>query len=383
MIKYVEADQLFTPTGVVSSPRIAIENGRFTRVGTRNDFEFPAAASVEHFKGKILAPGYIDIHIHGNAGHDVMEATPDALRAVELSLAKRGVTAYLPTTVTAPVDRTLDALKKLGDWISKHPSGSGATPLGLHLEGPFISHAKRGVHPPAHIQPPSVELFDRFYEAAAGRVRLMTVAPEGTGAAEMIGHATSKHVTISVGHSDATFTQARAAIEAGAKHATHTFNAMRPLDHREPGILGAVLADRSLFAEIIADGIHVHPAIVKTFVRAKGFDRSILVTDAISATGMGDGTYQLGDFSVTVRGDRAEFEGRLAGSVLTLDRAVRNVSDFASIALSNSAQMATWNPAQLLGLTDRGAIRDNFVADFNVLNENGTIYKTVLAGSAR
>jgi len=381
MKSYFEAAQLITPRGVVEHARVVIEDGRFAQVGTRADLEFPAAAQVNDLGESILAPGFIDIHIHGSGGHDVMEATPQGLLTVERALARHGVTSYLATTVTAPIAQTLEAVEKLGRWVEADQDPAGrAVALGLHLEGPFISHAKRGVHPPAHLQAPSIELFDRMQQAASGRVRLMTVAPEGEGAGAMIAHAVGKGVRVSVGHSDATFRQTRDAIAAGASHATHTFNAMRGLDHREPGILGAVLADEGLSAEIIADGVHVHPEMVKMFVRLKGAERAILVTDAISATGMGDGTFQLGGFQVEVRGDRCEFEGRLAGSVLTLDRAVRNTMKFASVALSSAVRMVSFNPAQLLGIEDRGVIQAGAIADLNVLRPDGEIVRTLHAG---
>jgi N-acetylglucosamine-6-phosphate deacetylase len=296
-------------------------------------------------------------------------------------MAKHGVTSYLATTVTAPVPATLESLKRLGDWTGTKQNPEGrSVPLGVHLEGPFISHAKRGVHPPSHIQPPSIELFQQMFDAAGGAVRLMTVAPEGVGAAEMIAHAVSKGVQVSVGHSDATLEQTGGAIDAGARHATHVFNAMRALDHREPGILGAVLTDDRVSAEIIVDGVHVHPDIVKLLVQAKTAERVVLVTDAISATGMGDGTFQLGGFQVQVKGNRAEYEGRLAGSVLTLDAAVRNMAQFAEIPIEVALRMAGLNPARLLGLSDRGDIKAGMVADLNVLDRNGKILKTFHAG---
>jgi N-acetylglucosamine-6-phosphate deacetylase len=381
MKTYLEASQMFSSAGVVQHPRVIVEDGIITHVGNRDDVVFPADANISSHPNAALAPGFIDIHIHGSGGHDVMEGTPEALLAVERAMARHGVTSYLATTVTAPIPDTLESLKRLGEWIASDRDPAGrAVPLGIHLEGPFISHAKRGVHPPSHIQAPSIELFDRFNAASSGNVRLMTVAPEGEHAEALISHASSEGVVISVGHSDATREQTRKAIASGARHATHAFNAMRPLDHREPGILGAVLTDERVSAEVIADGVHVHPDIVKLLVNAKSVHGVLLVTDAISATGMGDGTYQLGGFKVEVRGDRCEFEGRLAGSVLTLDRAVRNVAHFASVSMCEAVLMASVNPARLLGLTDRGDIRKGMVADVNVLDNDGKVVKTFHAG---
>jgi N-acetylglucosamine-6-phosphate deacetylase len=253
--------------------------------------------------------------------------------------------------------------------------------LGIHLEGPFISHAKRGVHPPENLLPPSPEMLDRFWQASGHSIRMMTVAPEIAGAEATIRHARSLGVHSSVGHSDASLDQTRAAIAAGADHATHTFNAMRALDHREPGILGAVLTEDALSADIIADGVHTDPSIVRLFLAAKGPERAILITDAISATGMPDGRYRLGPFEVEVRGDRCDYQGKLAGSVLTLDRAIRNVMSFAGWNLQQAVRLATLNPAGLLGIAaERGIIAPGCVADLVVLTAEGKVVRAIVGG---
>ena len=364
---------------------VTVDDGRIVDVTSRSQSEATITAKVIDLGDVILAPGFIDIHIHGNGGHDIMEATPDALAAVERSLAKHGVTSYCPTTVTAAVDRTLDSLQKLADAVEgTHPSwdrSDRAVPLGLHLEGPFISHAKKGVHPPEYIQEPSIELFEKFWKAARGHVKVMTVAPETRNAPAMIEDAAAKGVCISLGHSNATREETEAGIAAGGRHATHTFNAMRTLDHREPGILGTVLTDSRLTAEIIADGIHVHPDMVRLFLKAKGVENAVLVTDGISATGMGDGRYMLGSFEVQVKGGRCELNGVLAGSVLTLDRAVRNVTKFADWKLQDAVRLATLNPARVIGVSDRkGKIAPGADADFAVLTPQGEVVRTIFAG---
>ena len=196
--------------------------------------------------------------------------------------------------------------------------------MGIHLEGPFLSHKRRGVHPPENLVEPTLEVFDRLWQAARGHVRMMTIAPELPGAIEVIAEAARRGVCVSIGHSDANLEAAQAAVKAGARHATHTFNAMRPLDHREPGILGEVLTSERLTADIIADGIHVAPEVVKLFLHAKGVERAVLITDATAAAGMPDGTYQLGPIPVEVKNGRCTVVGetgdRLAGSVLTMDK---------------------------------------------------------------
>jgi N-acetylglucosamine-6-phosphate deacetylase len=336
------AARLLTPAEWIESPVVVMDGPQIAAMGSRAEIELPAGARHIDLPGLILAPGFIDIHIHGGAGHDVMKAEAAGLAAMERHMANHGVTSYLPTTVTAPLDRTLAALDHLGRSIaSREREEQRAVPLGIHLEGPFISHAKRGVHPPEYLLSPSPEVLDRFWQASAGTVRMMTVAPELAGARETIRHARELGVRCSLGHSDASYDQARDAVAAGAEHATHTFNAMRALDHRQPGILGCVLTDHALSADIIADGVHLDPSVVRLFLAAKGPERAILITDAISATGMPDGIYRLGPFDVEVREGRCEYQGKLAGSVLTLDTAVRNVMSFADWSLEQAVRLVT------------------------------------------
>jgi N-acetylglucosamine-6-phosphate deacetylase len=380
------ARRLFTGDEVIEWPRIDVGFD-----GTVESIEVGQPGSDE----TTITPAFFDVHVHGAAGHDVMEGSAEALATVGGFLATCGVGHYLATTVTAPIDRTLRALEGIADAIdasAKTSSGwSGpaltARPVGIHLEGPFISHAKRGVHPPADIQPPSIELFDRMQEAARGHIKLMTVAPETPRALELIEHATRAGVRISLGHSDATAAQARAGIAAGATSATHTFNAMRRLDHREPGIAGVVLDAEELYAELICDGIHVAPEFVRLWLWAKGAERGILVTDGISATGMEDGEYTLGEFAVTVQdgrclltSDLARGVETLAGSVLTMDRAVANLQRFTGIALEAAVRLAGGNPARMLGLEAIGEIAIGQPANFNVFSAGGDLMTTMLRG---
>jgi N-acetylglucosamine-6-phosphate deacetylase len=251
------------------------------------------------------------------------------------------------------VDTTLHALSGLAKLLAQPPVEGQARPLGIHLEGPFLSHTKRGVQPAEHLLAPDLGLFDRLFEAAEGHVRLMTLAPELPGATELTAHATARGVRVSVGHSNATAAETRAAIAAGAVSATHTYNAMRPLATREPGILGTVLTTDSLFAELICDGIHTASELVKLWWRAKGPERAILVTDAMSATGMPDGEYQLGGLAVQVANGKATAGGVLAGSVLTLDRALANFIEFTGAPLDQALRLLTANPAAMTGLNDQ------------------------------
>jgi N-acetylglucosamine-6-phosphate deacetylase len=335
------------------------------------------------FPGATLAPAFLDVHIHGAAGHDVMEATPEALATVSRFLAGRGTGSFLATTVTAPLDATLRALEGLATRIKEAQAGDwqGAQPLGIHLEGPFLSHAKRGVHPPEYLLGPDIAVFDRLFEAAEGHVRLMTLAPELPGAAELAAHATTKGVRVSVGHSNATAAETQRTIAAGATSATHTFNAMRPLDHREPGILGTVLTTDSLYAELICDGVHVDPSLVPLWWRAKGKRRGILITDAMSATGMPDGEYMLGEFAVQVANGRATANGVLAGSVLTLDRALKNFVSYTGASVESALPLVTQNPAAMTGFSElAGTIHVGGAANFVALDGAGALLASVIRG---
>jgi len=377
----ITAARLCTPDEWIEHPVIVVEDGHITDLQSREATANRDGKLLE-FRDLVLAPGLIDIHIHGGVGHDVMEPDDSALAQVERQLVKHGVTGYLPTTVTAPEDRILRAVDTLGKAIAKAKKNDDrAQPLGIHLEGPFISHEKRGVHPPQNLVPPSPQAFDRFWQASAGTVRMLTIAPELPGALDTIHYARKLGVHCSLGHSNATYEDTASAIAAGADHATHTFNAMRALDHRDPGILGAVLGNNALTADIIADGIHVHPAIVELFLKAKGPDRAILITDAISATGMPEGVYKLGGLEVRVQDNRCEYQGRLAGSVLTLDRAIRNVMSFTGVALNQAAKLATLNPAKLLGVQrERGRLAQGARADMVVMTQDGQVKHTIMGG---
>lgn len=380
------ARRLLAPNGVVEPALMVVDEGRIREIGALGDRQLPAGATQCDFGDGVIVPGYVDLHIHGNAGYDVMDEGAEALPAIERMLARHGVTSYLPTTVTAPIDRTLRALERLADAIeasaqNKTNREGRAVPLGIHLEGPFISHARRGVHPPENLLPPKVETFERFWEAARGHIRVMTLAPELEGAIELIRAAAARGVCVSLGHSDADFAATERAIDAGARHATHIFNAMRPLGHRDPGILGAVLTDSRVSADIIADGIHLDPAIVKLVAQSKGPELTVLITDATAATGMPDGRYRLGSIEVDVHDGKCTFEGKLAGSVLTMDRAVRNLAQFAGWTLFEAVGAATCNPARAVQCPGKGSLRTGADADFLVLDERGDVLRTFVGGA--
>jgi N-acetylglucosamine-6-phosphate deacetylase len=378
MTHTLSARRLVTDSSVVDFPVITLSpDGSISRIDTDS--------SIAHADDTLTAAS-LDIHTHGALGHDVMSASPKDLAAMQRFLAQHGVAHYLPTTVTASIEATLYALDRLAEAVetavTSHP-GNEARPIGIHLEGPFLSHSKRGVHPAHQLQEPTLELFDRFWQASRGLISLVTVAPELPGALDFIAYATALGVRTSIGHSNSTAAEARAAIAAGASSATHTFNAMRPLDHREPGILGVTLDDRTLFAELICDGIHVAPELIRLWLRSKGRDRAILVTDAMSAAGMPDGAYSLAGLAVTVANGRAaltEDPETLAGSVLTMDAAISNLHRFTGASLADSSRLASHNPAALLDQRQLTAVSPGAPAHLNRLDPHGHLLTTYLHG---
>ena len=374
MLTTLTARRLLTDNGEIEYPVLTIEDGRIVQI----ESSAPNGAT-----GTLTAP-FFDIHVHGARSYDFMAATPAEIAEVGRFLAGRGVGHYLPTTVTGPMDTTLRALESLANAIEEGQSGgfdeARAIPVGVHFEGPFVSHIKRGVHPAACILEPSVELFDRFQEVARGHIRLMTLAPELPHALELIEHATSRGVRVTMGHSNATSAETLEAIAAGASSSTHLFNAMRPLDHREPGILGAVLDREDVYAEAICDGVHVDPAIIRLWLKAKGEERAILVTDGMSATGMPDGTYMLGDFQVEVKNGVCLSEGTLAGSVLTMDKAVANLRRFTGSSLGVAVRLASRNPARMLGMEHLTDVKTGSAANFNLYDDAGNRAGSIFHG---
>lgn len=375
------ADRLWDGQRIISKPLVVVEDGRIASIESRDHSAAPAGSAVRDFGSALLAPSFFDVHIHGSGGRDVMEGTDEALDTVGTFLASRGTGTYLATTVTAPMDKTLRSLEQIAKRIDGTSRDGQATPIGIHLEGPFLSHARRGVHPPELLRQPDIATFDRMFEAAEGKVRLMTLAPELPCALELAAHATARGVRISMGHSDATAAQTHAGIAAGATSATHTYNAMRPLDHREPGILGIVLSDDSLFAELICDGIHNTPEMVKLFWRAKGSGRGILITDAMSAAGMPEGMYRLGGMDVQVADGRATANGVLAGSVLTLDRALANFVRFTGATVEQVLPLLSSNAAAMTGFEKQaGRLLPGDAANFVAVDTAGAVAASVVGG---
>jgi len=369
----IHVGRALTPATEISDAGIVIRENTIAAIGPRSGMTLPAGAQEIHATDKTAVPGFIDVHIHGAGGHDVMEGTDAALRSITRKVSEYGTTSLVATTVTASTDQTLRAVEGIAGYIAQQHETEQprAEVLGIHFEGPFISKERRGVHPSQWIQLPSAEMLARFLKAAAGNARILTIAPEVLGAAPCIDTAREAGLVVSMGHTDATYEQARAAMARGARSATHVYNAMRPFTHRDPGVIGAVLTSPDVNAELIADGVHVEEAAMKLLLLAKGAAHVTLVSDGLSATGMPDGKYTLGGFEVTVSGGICRnVEGTLAGSTLTLDRALRNIVAL-GIPLPDAVRMLTLNPASLLGIEfKKGSLRVGADADILLLDDS-------------
>lgn len=356
---------------------IRIEGDRIVVVGP------PAAdrahGAARHFDGGglIAAPGFIELQINGAAGHD-LTTEPEALWGVGSALGRYGVTAFVPTLVSpgwAIVDRAMAAF-----LAGPPPDYNGATPLGWHVEGPFLSEKRAGAHDPAALRPPDLGAVEGWSPAAG--IRTVTLAPELPGAIDVVRALVARGVTVSAGHSAATYAEARAGFDAGIRSVTHLFNAMGPLDHREPGLAGAAIEDPRVTIGLIPDGLHLHPALVSIVRRAVGIDRLAIVTDAIAALGMDPGAHQLAGRAVRVHGGAARLEdGTLAGSVLSLDAGLRNLAAFAGIDAAEALPAVTSVPACLLGLgNERGSLRTGSIADLTLLTPDLGVAVTITRG---
>jgi N-acetylglucosamine-6-phosphate deacetylase len=375
---FVRCDALYTPFERLEGCLLRISDGKIAQILPASP-DIGVAAPVIHEPGAVVAPGFIDLHVHGARGRDLMDGSAESLQTVSSTLARHGTTAFLATTLSAPDSDTEVAIRGFAEHRDR--IAEGAAPLGIHMEGPFLNPIRRGTHNSSYLSLPSIPALRHFVELSGNTVLKMTVAPELERALAMIREAVGMGIQISMGHSDATFEQARAAVEAGATQATHLFNAMRPFQQREPGIVGLVLTDDRVSAEIIADGIHVHPAALKMLIKLKGVERTLLITDGLSAVDMPEGRYPLGDKMVLVDAGACRDEnGTLAGSTLTLDRAVRNLVHWLEIPLQDALTAASATPARCMRLERKGVIAPGADADLVFLDGQLNVIKTMVAG---
>jgi N-acetylglucosamine-6-phosphate deacetylase len=376
----LDAGAILTPSDRYSPGRIVVRGDRVEAVGLQSDVRVPDGAAPVASPELTVVPGFIEPHIHGCAGFDVMDATQESMATICKTLARHGTTSFLPTTVSAPIAVLTAAIDRLTALIGTR--SDGAKPLGLHLEGPFINVLRRGTHQSSNVQRPDAALLSDWIRRSNAGIKLLTMAPELEGADDVTRMAGKGGIVVAMGHSDASFEEAMRAADSGVRYAVHTFNAMRQFSHRDSGIVGAVLSDDRIFAEIIADGVHVAPEVVRLFAKAKGPSRVILATDATSATGMPDGYYALGGSNVEVTGGVCrDAEGRLAGSTLTQDQALRNLMLWSDMRFEDVLLAVTANPAKALGLRDRGHIEPGGFADLTLLDKQFQVARTYVGGA--
>lgn len=368
---------LATPAGFAPAT-LTLNDGLITAINAT----MPAAWPALDASGCYVLPGFVDLHIHGSAGGDVMDADPATLAAIATFVATHGVTSFMATTMTAPHRAILHAVATVASAAGhEHTTRqTGARVLGVHVEGPYISPHFPGAQPPASIRPPDLTEFAELL--AAGPVRMITLAPEVPGATELIRAARAAGVVVVLGHTNATYEECLAAVALGVSQATHTFNAMRGLHHRQPGALGAVLSQDNIYAQLIADGIHVHPAAIKVLARCKGIGRTLLITDAIRAAGLGAGVYEFAGQTVTVQDGQCRLaDGTLAGSILTMDQALVNFMAATGLSLAEAWPVTSRTPAQAIGLqAEIGSLRPGARADLVLLDHQLGVVATVVGG---
>ena len=342
---------------------------------------FPRTTSnIRRYGDAWIAPGLIDVHLHGALGKEVMDADVEGLRTIARHQARCGVTGFMPATLTAPIDsvcRAVEAVKKASALALESEI------LGVHLEGPFVSMKRKGAQDPKYIKEINRGDLDRLYEAASGLKTLITVAPEVGDNLSFIPEMAARGWVVSMGHSDETWEQGLAAVEAGVTHATHLFNAWREYQHREPGGIGAAMDSNEVYAELISDGIHVHPSFLRLAVSRKGKDRICLVTDSLGVSGLPDGNYRWGELEIVLKGRevRLSDSGVLAGSILHLNQGVRNIIEWTGAEVWEVVAMASLNPARNLGLDDRvGSIAAGKLANIAVLDKEFGVIETWLRG---
>nr|WP_048828059.1 N-acetylglucosamine-6-phosphate deacetylase [Bacillus sp. B-jedd] len=369
---------------VKTNQYVYLEGGKITAAGHLSELpsKYEDAEVIEIPESHTVVPGFVDLHIHGAAGADTMDATPDALRTMAEALPAEGTTAFLATTITQEHGNIERALENAASYCETGNGPGKAEIVGVHLEGPFINAKRKGAQPEEYILNPDIELFSKWQNKAKGLIKLVTMAPELENGLEFVEYLDKNGVIASIGHTDAVYEEVEKAVKAGAKHVTHLYNGMRGMHHREPGTAGAALLFKELMVEMIVDGIHIAPEMVKLSVAAKGTDRLLLVTDSMRAKCLNAGIYDLGGQDVTVGNGKAVLaDGTLAGSILKMNEAVRNVATFSDLSLLDAVKMASINPAKQIGIFDKkGSIAAGKDADLVILDEAMNVEKTYCRG---
>lgn len=374
--------KLITPFSTILDGEVVVRDGKFSHIGKAGSLNVSDYTQTIDCCGLTMTPGYIDSHIHGCVGFDFMTATEDQMHIMLHWLAGRGVTALLPTLSCAPVENlraSIDRIKK----VMHSQEAAEAKVLSIHIEGPFLGKEKRGAQVESEILPPDLDVLKKIIEGNEIIINLITLAPEGEGALELVSWLDQQGIKISLGHSIASYDRAVEAFNYGANRVAHLYNGMRLFEHRNPGLVGAALIDKRVFAELTLDGIHMHEAAAKLAILAKGPEQIVLITDSMQATGLPDGEYiRPGNRKISVINGEARLEnGSLAGSVLTLDKAVRYAILELDVGIASAINMATFNVVRSLNLKNRiGAILPGYEANFNLIDANFNVAKTYIQG---
>lgn len=372
--------RLVTPNGVSSGrDLIAIEEESIGFTCDSDSIFVGSDYQIFDFGPNYICPGFVDMHIHGYAGADVMDCSVEALETMSRELAQRGTTSFLATTMSAPPEELVRAIKNI--CVTQQQGTEGAELLGCHLEGPFLNKSKKGAHKAEQLRLPNIVELREYIDAGSDCIKMMSMAPEMTGALEVIKMAREMGIVVSLGHSDASLNQVEEACGCGLEHVTHAFNAMAGLHHRDPGTAGAILSMKQLTVDVIPDGYHVHPSVVRILVRSKGVDQVSAISDCIKAGGQGDGEYELGGQKVIVKNGIAHLEdGTLAGSTITLSEGVKVMVEKVGLSLEEAVRMVSLNPARTLGLYDRGVLEHGKRADIVVLDHHYNVLMTIVKG---
>ncbi|PMC40335.1 N-acetylglucosamine-6-phosphate deacetylase [Bacillus sp. UMB0899] len=374
---------IYSEEQIVKSGFLQIDRGKITNIGRSNEHlsssDYKIITIPEEYQ---IIPGMIDLHIHGVNGADTMDASKEALDTMASTLPKEGTTSFLVTTITEDITEIEKSLGNAGEYITSLQTEGNAEVLGIHLEGPFIHKGKAGAQPIQHIVDPNTQIFKRLESLSNNQIKLVTLAPELPGGNELLDYLKNKNILSSIAHSEASYPQVLEAIDHGLTHVTHLFNQMTGLHHRDPGIVGAAFLRDELMVEIIADGVHVSPEIVNVAYKQITDERMMLITDAMRAKWLEEGEYDLGGQMVTVKNGKALLdENTLAGSVLKMIDAFKNIQKFTGCSIKSAIKMACENPAKQLNVFDRkGSIAIGKDADLVILDENMDIFMTICKG---
>jgi N-acetylglucosamine-6-phosphate deacetylase len=372
----IENGEVYKPSKMPEGTVVIVDGNKVVFISPKKA-RYPNNTEIIDASDKIVTPGFIDMHIHGCAGFDVTDGKHGFLEEMSKFLTEHGVTSFLPTVVSTTKRRIIRAIENVREAQKK----KGANVLGLYLEGPYLNVERAGAQNPQYIKDPNLTEVKEILDIARETVKVVALAPEKVNAIEVIKELKKRGIVASAAHTNATYNEMLVAIEAGLSHITHVFNAMRGFNGQEIGAVGAALLHEELTTELIADGVHVHPSAIRMLVKMKGYDKVVLISDAISPTGLPDGKYELGGLEILVKNGISTLRsGVLAGSTLTLDRAVKNVITLANVPVSEAIKMATLNPARVLRLKTKGEIKAGADADIAILDRDFNVQSVMICG---